>query len=66
VLAKQPALVPVVGARTRVQLEDALGALEKPLPAKDVAALETLVPANAIAGTRYQEEQMKHLDSEKG
>jgi aryl-alcohol dehydrogenase-like predicted oxidoreductase len=66
VLAKQPTLVPVVGARTRAQLEDALGALEKPLSAKDVAALEALVPADAIAGTRYQEEQMKHLDSEKG
>jgi aryl-alcohol dehydrogenase-like predicted oxidoreductase len=65
VLAKQPKLVPIVGARTRAQLEDALGALEKPLSAKDVAALEALVPADAIAGTRYAAEQMKHLDSEK-
>jgi aryl-alcohol dehydrogenase-like predicted oxidoreductase len=29
-LAKQPSLVPIVGARTRAQLEDALGAVEKP------------------------------------
>jgi aryl-alcohol dehydrogenase-like predicted oxidoreductase len=65
VLAKQPAFVPVVGARTRAQLEDALGALEKPLSAKEVSALESLVPAAAIAGTRYPEEMMKHLDSEK-
>jgi aryl-alcohol dehydrogenase-like predicted oxidoreductase len=65
VLAKQPTLVPVVGARTRVQLEDALGALDKPLSTTDVAALEALVPAEAIAGTRYAAEQMKHLDSEK-
>ncbi|MGO8999247.1 MAG: aldo/keto reductase [Polyangiaceae bacterium] len=65
VLAKQPAFVPCVGARTRVQLEDALGALEKPFSASDVAALEALVPAGAIAGTRYGAEQMRHLDSEK-
>jgi aryl-alcohol dehydrogenase-like predicted oxidoreductase len=65
VLAKQPALVPVVGARTRAQVDDALGALEKPLSAADVTALEGLVPAEAIAGTRYAAEQMKHLDSEK-
>jgi aryl-alcohol dehydrogenase-like predicted oxidoreductase len=64
-LAKQPTLVPVIGARTRWQLEDALGALDKPLSAKDVAALEALVPPTAIVGTRYMEEQMKHLDSEK-
>ena len=64
-LAKQPTLVPVIGARTRWQLEDALGALDKPLSPTDVAALEELVPPTAIVGTRYMEEQMKHLDSEK-
>jgi len=31
VLAKQPAFVPVVGARTRKQLDDVLRALESPL-----------------------------------
>ncbi|HVY46858.1 MAG TPA: aldo/keto reductase [Minicystis sp.] len=65
VLAKQPTLVPIVGARTRAQLEDALGALERPLSADDVAELERLVPPDAVAGTRYGEEQMKHLDSER-
>ena len=65
VLAKQPKLVPVVGARTRKQLADALGALAKPLSATDVAALETILPRDAIAGTRYAAEQMKHLDSER-
>jgi aryl-alcohol dehydrogenase-like predicted oxidoreductase len=64
-LAKQPALVPIPGARTRAQLEDALGALDRPLSAKDVAALEALVPDGAVQGTRYAAEQMKHLDSEK-
>ncbi|MGO9838014.1 MAG: aldo/keto reductase [Polyangiaceae bacterium] len=65
VLAKQPALVPVIGARTRAQVDDALGAIEHPLSPGEVAALEGLVPKDAIAGTRYAAEQMKHLDSEK-
>jgi aryl-alcohol dehydrogenase-like predicted oxidoreductase len=65
VIAKQPTLLPVVGSRTRAQLDDALGALARPLSASDVAALETLAPPDAIAGTRYAAEQMKHLDSER-
>lgn len=65
VLAKQPALVPIVGSRKVSQIDDALGALDKPLSPADIAAFEALVPREAIAGTRYQAEQMKHLDSEK-
>jgi aryl-alcohol dehydrogenase-like predicted oxidoreductase len=64
-LARQPGFLPVVGAKTRAQLADALGALDKPLSAGDVTALEALVPEGAIAGTRYGAEQMSHLDSEK-
>ncbi len=51
--------------RTRAQLDDALGALDRPLSSSDVAALEALFPSDAIAGTRYAAEQMKHLDSER-
>jgi aryl-alcohol dehydrogenase-like predicted oxidoreductase len=65
VLAKQPALVPVIGARTRKQLLDVLGALEKPLSPADVAAVEAALPTDAIAGSRYPEQQMKLLDSER-
>jgi aryl-alcohol dehydrogenase-like predicted oxidoreductase len=65
VRAKQPALLPVPGARTRAQLDDALGALDKPLSPADVAALEAVVGADGVAGTRYAAEQMKHLDSER-
>ncbi len=64
-LAKEPSFVPLVGAKTRAQWSDALGALEKPLSPPDVEALERAVPADAIAGTRYGAEQMKHLDSER-
>jgi aryl-alcohol dehydrogenase-like predicted oxidoreductase len=65
VRAKQPTLLPLVGCRTRAQLDDALGALDKPLSPADVTALEALVPADGIAGTRYAAEQMQHLDSER-
>jgi aryl-alcohol dehydrogenase-like predicted oxidoreductase len=65
VLAKQPRLLPVIGARTPEQLEAALSALARPLAARDVAALEALVPAGAVAGTRYDAGQMAHLDSER-
>ncbi len=65
VRAKQPRLVPVVGARTRAQLADALGALDRPLSASDLGDLEAVVPKDAIAGTRYGAEQMAHLDSER-
>ena len=55
-----------VGARTRAQLDDALGALAvAPLTADELAALEEAVPAGAVAGTRYAEQQMQHLDSER-
>jgi aryl-alcohol dehydrogenase-like predicted oxidoreductase len=64
-LAKQPAFVPVIGAKTKAQVDDLVATLEKPLSKDDVAALETLVPADAMTGTRYAAEQMKHLDSER-
>ena len=63
--AKQPGFVTLIGARTPAQLESALGALDRPLSADDVAQLERLIPPNAIAGTRYDAVQMAHLDSER-
>jgi aryl-alcohol dehydrogenase-like predicted oxidoreductase len=65
VLAKDPGIVPLVGARTRKQLEEALGALEVTLSPGDVARLEEAIPAKAVAGTRYDEHQMRILDSER-
>jgi aryl-alcohol dehydrogenase-like predicted oxidoreductase len=64
VLAKQPRLVPVVGVRTRAQLLDLLGALDRPLSGEDVKALEAIVPADAILGSRYPAQHMAQLDSE--
>lgn len=65
VLAKEPKLVPIIGSKTVAQLEDALGALEKPLSEADLRALETIAPASAFSGERYASEQMRHLDSER-
>ena len=63
--AKGPAIIPLVGARTRKQLDDALGALSFELSRDDIATLERAIPASAAAGSRYQEVQMKMLDSER-
>ncbi|MFG2328526.1 aldo/keto reductase [Streptomyces sp. NPDC048604] len=57
-------LVPLVGARRRDRLAEALGALDVTLDAADLAAIEEAVPAGAAAGERYPEAQMAHLDSE--
>ena len=65
VLAKGEGIVPVVGARTRAQLGEALGALEVALSPADVARIEQAIPASAVAGTRYDEHQMRMLDSER-
>jgi len=64
-LARQPRFVPLVGARTRQQLDDVLGALARPLSPAEVTELEALVPADSISGPRYAEAQMAHLDSER-
>jgi aryl-alcohol dehydrogenase-like predicted oxidoreductase len=65
VLAKGDTIVPLIGSRTRAQLAESLGALDVRLSAEDVARLEAAVPAEAVAGTRYDERQMKMLDSER-
>ncbi|MEU7066209.1 aldo/keto reductase [Streptomyces sp. NPDC046161] len=58
-------IVPLVGARRRDRLEEALGALGVELTPADVAAIEAAIPAGAVAGERYPAEQMAHLDSER-
>jgi aryl-alcohol dehydrogenase-like predicted oxidoreductase len=65
VLAKGASIVPVIGARTRAQLADALAALAVTLSPAEIAELEAAVPADAIAGTRYDAHQMRNLDSER-
>jgi aryl-alcohol dehydrogenase-like predicted oxidoreductase len=65
VLAKAKSIVPVIGPRTRTQLLESLDALRVHLSPTEVARIEEAIPASAVAGTRYDERQMKILDSER-
>jgi aryl-alcohol dehydrogenase-like predicted oxidoreductase len=65
VRAKGETIVPLVGARKRSQLAESLGALEVTLTPDEVARIEDGVPAAAVVGTRYDEHQMRSLDSER-
>ena len=60
-----PAIVPTLGARTRAQLAETLGALAVTLTPDEVARLEATVSPDAVAGTRYPAPAMAHLDSER-
>lgn len=64
-LSRGEDIVPLVGARRRDRLTEALGALEVALDEVDLAAIEEAVPPGAAAGERYPEAQMAHLDSER-
>ena len=65
VAAQGKEIVPVIGARRRDRLTEALGALSVELSAADMAAIERAIPKDAAAGGRYPEAQLTHLDSEK-
>ncbi len=65
VLSRGAEIVPLVGARRRDSLHEALGALELDLDAGQLARIEGAVPAGAAAGERYPQPQMAHLDSER-
>jgi len=65
VLAKGKQIVPVIGARTRQQLAESLGALQVTLSPGDLARIEEAVPVSAVVGTRYDGHQMQVLDSER-
>jgi aryl-alcohol dehydrogenase-like predicted oxidoreductase len=65
VLAKGTMIVPLIGARTRTQLAESLGALRVTLMPSEIIEIEDAIPATAVAGTRYGEQQMQILDSER-
>jgi aryl-alcohol dehydrogenase-like predicted oxidoreductase len=57
-LSRGDDIVPLIGARRRTRLEEALGALDLEL---DLARIEAAVPSGAAAGERYPAAQMAHL-----
>jgi aryl-alcohol dehydrogenase-like predicted oxidoreductase len=65
VLAQGTDIIPLVGARRRDRLAEALGALDVSLSADDLQRIEQAVPKDAAAGERYHPTQMAHLDSER-
>jgi aryl-alcohol dehydrogenase-like predicted oxidoreductase len=57
-------VVPLIGARRRDQLKEALGALDMKLSPDDLARIEQAAPHTAVAGTRYVPAVLAHMDSE--
>lgn len=64
-LSRGEDIVPLIGARRRERLAEALGALSIELTPDDLGRIEAAVPPGAVAGDRYSAEQMAMLDSER-
>ncbi len=58
-------IIPLIGTKRRERLAEALKALDLTLSADDLAAVEAAVPAEAVAGDRYEAAQVAMLDSER-
>ena len=65
VLSRGADIVPVLGCRTRAQLDETLATLDFELTPADLATIEAAVPAGAGSGERYPAAAMATLDSEK-
>lgn len=65
VAAQGDDIIPLIGARRRDQLSEAVGALDVRLEATHLAWIEQAVPRGAAAGERYPAQAMADLDSEK-
>jgi aryl-alcohol dehydrogenase-like predicted oxidoreductase len=58
-------IVPIVGARQRGELDEAISALSTALTDDDFTAIGQAAPAAAVAGSRYPDAAMHELDSER-
>lgn len=65
VLARGDDIIPLVGARTRPRLVEALQACDIELSEGDLERIAAAVPSDAVLGTRYDDRQMTMLDSER-
>ena len=65
VLSRGEDIIPLLGARTRERLDEALGAAEITLTGPDLDELARAVPAEAVAGARYPEHSLPDLDTER-
>ena len=64
-MARGDDIVPLIGARRREHLDEALGALRLRLSPEDILAVERTIPPGAVRGERYAPAQMDWLDSER-
>ena len=64
VLSRGPDVVPLVGARRRDALTEAIGAATLALGEDDLRQIESAVPKGAAAGDRYPPGVLAHMDSE--
>ena len=62
VLAQGNDIVPLIGARRRNRLREALGALDIRLTAEDLGRIDRAVPAGAVAGDRYDPHGMRTVN----
>ena len=62
VLHRGQDIVPLIGARRRPQLHEALGALSLRLTPQDMSRIEARIPGSAIAGTRYPADAMSTVN----
>ena len=60
-LAQGNDIVPIPGTKRTARLAENIGALSVRLSAADLAEIEQAVPADAVAGLRYPEAQMKSV-----
>jgi aryl-alcohol dehydrogenase-like predicted oxidoreductase len=63
--AQKVSMLPLIGARRRDRLAESLGALNVKLSEQQLAEIERAVPPDAVAGARYPEAQLAHMDSER-
>ena len=58
-------IIPLIGTKRRERLAEALKGLDLTLSADELTAVEAAVPAEAVAGDRYEAAQVAMLDSER-
>jgi aryl-alcohol dehydrogenase-like predicted oxidoreductase len=65
VISRGSDIIPLIGTKRRDRLAEALGALDLELTPGELAAIEAAVPADEVAGERYDSRGMASLDSER-
>jgi aryl-alcohol dehydrogenase-like predicted oxidoreductase len=66
VLSRGTDIVPLIGARRRERLSEAIGAVGVTLKPDDLARIERAFPPGVAAGERYPAPTLKLMDSERG